>query len=143
MICDKCTKKDHCENLNNIEEGWEYTGCNHFERDEGMICNKCEHKDVCKDYGIYGEHLYKCVNFLGIKRSDVLTAVEYKNLQRIMEQGKWLHLELIPNDITGHMHGECSNCHKVRIIDNYCPNCGTKMQIVDGLGDFIRKEIEK
>lgn len=39
--------------------------------------------------------------------------------------GKWLYPTLIPDDITGHMHGECSVCHKVRIIDEYCSNCGS------------------
>lgn len=41
--------------------------------------------------------------------------------------GKWLNIELIPDEITGHVHGECSECGKVRIVDNYCPNCGAKM----------------
>lgn len=40
--------------------------------------------------------------------------------------GKWLHQQLIPNDVTGHIYGECSCCHKVRIVDNYCPNCGSR-----------------
>lgn len=43
------------------------------------------------------------------------------------KRGEWLYEQLIPNDITGHMYGECSICHKVRIIDNFCPNCGTEM----------------
>lgn len=42
--------------------------------------------------------------------------------------GKWLHQELLPNNIFGNMHGECSVCHKVRIIDNFCPNCGADMR---------------
>lgn len=42
--------------------------------------------------------------------------------------GEWLYQELIPNDITGTMHGECSVCHKVRIIDKFCPNCGADMR---------------
>ena len=29
--------------------------------------------------------------------------------------------------IDGHIHAECSECHKVRIIDNYCPHCGCRM----------------
>lgn len=41
--------------------------------------------------------------------------------------GEWLHEELIPNTVEGHVHGECSVCHAVRIVDNYCPNCGAKM----------------
>ena len=43
------------------------------------------------------------------------------------KMGYWLHLTLTPDDLTGHVHGECSVCGKVRIVDNYCPNCGTKM----------------
>lgn len=42
--------------------------------------------------------------------------------------GEWLHEELIPNTVEGHVHGECSACHAVRIVDNYCPNCGTRMK---------------
>lgn len=42
--------------------------------------------------------------------------------------GEWLHEELIPNTVEGHVHGECSVCHAVRVVDNYCPNCGAKME---------------
>jgi hypothetical protein len=42
--------------------------------------------------------------------------------------GRWINGELIPNDITGHWYAECSECGKVRIVDNYCPNCGAKME---------------
>ncbi len=44
------------------------------------------------------------------------------------ESGEWLHEELIPNTVEGHVHGECSVCHAIRIVDNYCPNCGAKMR---------------
>ncbi len=52
----------------------------------------------------------------------------YKENQR-QKIGKWLNIELIPNDITGHAHGECSLCGKVRIVDNYCPNCRAQMEV--------------
>lgn len=39
-------------------------------------------------------------------------------------KGEWLHEQLIPDDITGHTYGECSNCGHIRIIDNFCPHCG-------------------
>lgn len=26
-----------------------------------------------------------------------------------------------------HLHKECSVCHKVRVVDKYCSNCGAKM----------------
>ena len=45
------------------------------------------------------------------------------------KMGRWIDLQLIPNDITGHTCGECSECHKVRIVDKYCPNCGAKMEV--------------
>ena len=41
--------------------------------------------------------------------------------------GRWLYHTLID----GHINAECSECHKVRIIDNYCPNCGAKMDLED------------
>ena len=40
-----------------------------------------------------------------------------------VRHGRWLHHTLID----GHINAECSECHKVRIIDNYCPNCGCRM----------------
>lgn len=29
--------------------------------------------------------------------------------------------------IGGFMAMECSNCHEIRIVDKYCPNCGSQM----------------
>lgn len=40
--------------------------------------------------------------------------------------GRWLYHTLIDE----HIHAECSECHKIRIIDNFCPNCGAKMDEV-------------
>lgn len=45
------------------------------------------------------------------------------------KHGKWLHLTLEPDDITGHTYGECSVCGKLRIVSNYCPNCGAEMDL--------------
>ena len=39
------------------------------------------------------------------------------------KQGEWIE-EIYLN---GHTYGTCSNCLHVRIQDNYCPNCGAKM----------------
>ena len=43
--------------------------------------------------------------------------------------GKWLHEQLLPDNVYGHMVAECSVCHEVRIVDNYCPNCGSKNEV--------------
>ena len=40
-----------------------------------------------------------------------------------VRNGRWINHTMID----GHIHAECSECHKVRIIDNYCPNCGCRM----------------
>lgn len=40
-----------------------------------------------------------------------------------VRHGRWLYHTLI----VGRIHAECSECHKIRIIDNFCPNCGAKM----------------
>lgn len=37
--------------------------------------------------------------------------------------GQWTEL----HEENGHEVGTCSHCRHVRIIDNYCPNCGAKM----------------
>jgi hypothetical protein len=45
----------------------------------------------------------------------------------IPKVGRWLYFEYVD----GHMYGECSVCHKLRIVDNYCPNCGARMENVE------------
>lgn len=62
-------------------------------------------------------------NYIRVYLQAVPTADVRENVH-----GEWIDEQLIPNDITGHMHGECSVCHKVRIIDNFCPNCGADMR---------------
>lgn len=48
-----------------------------------------------------------------------------------VKHGHWKHLTLEPDDITGHTYGECSICGKRRIVDNYCPNCGARMDEIE------------
>ena len=42
-----------------------------------------------------------------------------------VRHGRWINHTMID----GHIHAECSECHKVRIIDNFCPNCGAIMDL--------------
>ena len=37
--------------------------------------------------------------------------------------GEWIEL----HEENGHEVGTCSHCRHVRIVDNYCPNCGALM----------------
>lgn len=41
--------------------------------------------------------------------------------------GEWIEL----HDENGNEMGVCSRCRHMRIIDNYCPNCGAKMDLED------------
>ena len=43
------------------------------------------------------------------------------------KHGHWIGGELIPNNESGLFYAECSECHKVRVIDNFCPSCGADM----------------
>ena len=45
------------------------------------------------------------------------------------KHGHWIGGELIPNNESGLFYAECSECHKVRVIDNFCPSCGAKMDL--------------
>ena len=47
-----------------------------------------------------------------------------------VRHGRWI-MPLLMAD--GHIHGKCSHCHKIRIIDDYCSACGAVMDI--DLGD--------
>lgn len=39
--------------------------------------------------------------------------------------GRWMNTE----HLDGHTVGECSECHKIRVIDNFCAACGAKMEL--------------
>lgn len=49
---------------------------------------------------------------------------------RPVVRGRWL----CETEIEGHACGECSACHKIRVIDNFCPNCGADMRRGDDDG---------
>lgn len=56
---------------------------------------------------------------------DVLTCIYLAEAADIapVVHGRWLN----PEYLDGHTVGECSECHKIRVIDNFCPACGAKM----------------
>ena len=61
-------------------------------------------------------------------REDAADCIRYMDAADVapVVHGRWLYHTLID----GHIHAECSECHKIRIIDNFCPNCGAKMDEV-------------
>jgi len=55
-------------------------------------------------------------------------------INKLKKTAEWQYLEFhseCGDPIYGHTYAECSNCHRIRIIDNYCPNCGKKMRVPD------------
>ena len=78
----------------------------------------------CKDFHLCGGVLLELNALYAIPAVDVAPVVH----------GKWIHLVLMPDDVTGHTYGECSHCRKLRIVDNFCPNCGAVMDLEDQTG---------
>ena len=62
---------------------------------------------------------------VGYSREDAADCIRYMDAADVdtVRHGRWINHTLID----GHIHAECSECHKVRIIDNFCPNCGCRM----------------
>ena len=62
---------------------------------------------------------------VGYSREDAADCIRYMDAADVapVRNGRWINHTMID----GHIHAECSECHKVRIIDNFCPNCGAKM----------------
>ena len=62
---------------------------------------------------------------VGYSREDAADCIRYMDAADFapVRHGRWINHTMID----GHIHAECSECHKVRIIDNYCPSCGCRM----------------
>lgn len=73
-------------------------------------CKDCIHVDVCRYRTDPGSKDCLCKH----SAADVRPGV----------RGRWLY----ETEIEGHACGECSACHKIRVIDNFCPNCGADMR---------------
>ena len=73
-------------------------------------CKDCIHVDVCRYRTDPGSKDCLCKH----SAADVRPVV----------RGRWLY----ETEIEGHACGECSACHKIRVIDNFCPNCGADMR---------------
>ena len=64
------------------------------------------------------------VDAIDIKDIDTIPAADVSPVRH----GRWI-MPLLMAD--GHIHGECSHCHKIRIIDDYCSACGAVMDLED------------
>ena len=67
---------------------------------------------------------------VGYSREDASDCIRYMDAADVapVRHGRWI-MPLLMED--GHIHGEYSHCHKIRIIDDYCSACGTIMDLED------------
>lgn len=75
------------------------------------------------------EYLSKHLTYEDIKIADAEAKAYAKGFKEGLDarpwpQGKWLFKEMTDDY---HITGLCSVCKKRRRIDNFCPNCGAKM----------------
>lgn len=69
-----------------------------------------------------------CVNCESEFPSGIATAISEVEAAPTVEAAPVVHGEWIElHEENGHEVGTCSHCLHVRIVDNYCPNCGAKM----------------
>ena len=63
-------------------------------------------------------------------REDAADCIRYMDAADVapVRHGRWIAPFLSDG---GNICAECSNCHKIRIIDDYCSACGTIMDLED------------
>lgn len=67
---------------------------------------------------------------VGYSREDATDCIRYMDAADVtpVRHGRWIAPFLSDG---GNMCAECSNCHKIRIYDDYCSACGTIMDLED------------
>lgn len=83
-------------------------------------CRDCIHADVCEE----------AETLIGFSRDNPAYCGMFLNAAELapVRHGRWI-MPLLMED--GHIHAECSHCHKIRIIDDYCSACGAIMDLED------------
>ena len=63
-------------------------------------------------------------------REDATNCIRYMDAADVapVRHGRWIAPFLSDG---GNICAECSNCHKIRIIDDYCSACGAIMDLED------------
>ena len=67
---------------------------------------------------------------VGYSREDAADCIRYMDAADVasVRHGRWI-APFLSNG--GNMCAECSNCHKIRIFDDYCSACGAIMDLND------------
>ena len=89
-----------------------------------MNCEKCRWYKRTYPVYTFGEFSARCM--LGgcdESRYDPRDGKDEGAVER--KKGEWMHKEITADF---HIIGQCSVCKERRRIDNFCPNCGAKME---------------
>ena len=67
---------------------------------------------------------------VGYSREDAADCIRYMDAADVtpVKHGRWIAPFLSDS---GNMCAECSNCHRIRIFDDYCSACGAIMDLND------------
>ena len=67
---------------------------------------------------------------VGYSREDAADCIRYMDATDVapVKHGRWIAPFLSDS---GNMCAECSNCHRIRIFDDYCSACGAIMDLND------------
>ena len=70
----------------------------------------------------------RCPDNCCIEVRKVFNAIPAADVRPVV-RGRWIG-ETVWSDrgINVHAMRECNNCHKVRVVDNFCTNCGADMR---------------
>ena len=74
--------------------------------------------------------LSDCLGQVGYSREDAADCIFWLDTADVtpVRHGRWITPFLSDG---GNMCAECSNCHKIRIFDDYCSACGAIMDLND------------
>lgn len=74
--------------------------------------------------------LNDCLGQVSYSREDAADCIFWLDTADVapVRHGRWIAPFLSDG---GNMCAECSNCHKIRIFDDYCSACGTVMDLED------------
>lgn len=88
-----------------------------------IACNKW--RAICRAESLIFEYRKNRKDFLRwMSKVDTIAAEKKAADVCPVVRGRWLY----ETEIEGHACGECSACHKIRVIDNFCHNCGADMR---------------
>lgn len=102
----------------------------YIEKDEAVAIIENKQREICpmglySRHAVYGSDREAFDNWQEIL--DKIEAIQPADVASV-RHGRWIEPFLSDS---GNMCAECSNCHRIRIFDDYCSACGAIMDLND------------